>query len=244
MIESERYSQTLLEHFELHYIIWLGALFILPIEWSKALSFSLSLFLCIGKRSTDDSPSLRRQLVLCVWLKGVTRLISCKQSEGVAEVERGVEGDVQSVAETWGKERWSEKWGEEAVPSGCQPLSTQQQVWEIWKALLLMLSGSGLCWDEDEAEEAWGDALLWQDQWSEKSGAQTPKSCRHANSLSLTQPHCWQLVHWSLSFSFPLSLSLSLLAILRQASTSIFNVCQIVQKNVHSSCYIEAHSPL
>lgn len=47
-----------------------------------------------------------------------------------------------------------------AVPSGCQPLSTQQQVWEIWKALLLMLSGSGLCWDEDEAEEAWGDTLL------------------------------------------------------------------------------------
>ncbi|GAA6111291.1 uncharacterized [Tachysurus ichikawai] len=49
---------------------------------------------------------------------------------------------------------------EEAVPSGCQPLSTQQQVWEIWKALLLMLSGSGLHWDEDEAEEAWGDTLL------------------------------------------------------------------------------------
>lgn len=46
------------------------------------------------------------------------------------------------------------------MPSGCQPLSTEQQVWEIWKALLLMLSGSGLCWDEDEAEEACGDALL------------------------------------------------------------------------------------
>lgn len=49
---------------------------------------------------------------------------------------------------------------EEVMPSGCQRLSTEQQVWEIWKALLLMLSGSGLCCDEDEDEEAWGDALL------------------------------------------------------------------------------------
>lgn len=49
---------------------------------------------------------------------------------------------------------------DKVVPSGCQHLSTQQQVWRIWKALLLMLSGSGLCCDEDEAEEAWGDALL------------------------------------------------------------------------------------
>lgn len=49
---------------------------------------------------------------------------------------------------------------EEAVPSGCQRLSTEQKVWEIWKPFLLMLNGSGLSWNEDEAEEAWGEALL------------------------------------------------------------------------------------
>lgn len=75
----------------------------------EKLCLSFSLFLCNSTAIHWWVTFPHRQLVLCVWLKGVTRLISCKQSEGVVEVGRGVEGDVQNVAETWEKERWSEK---------------------------------------------------------------------------------------------------------------------------------------
>lgn len=69
VIESERFNQMLLQdvYFYLRYIIGLAVFFILHIPWSKALSFILSLSFSVRvKRSTDDSPSPWRQLVLRV----------------------------------------------------------------------------------------------------------------------------------------------------------------------------------